>query len=724
MRRATSNDAGQLPYTWSMATAEQSLRYSVASLSWIRDFLKEELAPYQGRVGVVARMVLSATLIMLVVMTFRIPYGFQAAIFALIVPRESPRATVWSSAKTSIGMSISTAYVLLTIQPVINVPSLHFFWIIGSFFVAFYILSAMTDYITATTFTVVISVVVPLWDRHVTAETNVEDTLWIAFGAFVALAITSTVELLLARRKPGDEVISPLAQRLVAVEEMLTRLSEQGAVDEVRNKNVIRYAMAGTSRLRRLLRRSDYSPHYKEQMNAVLAAVGRLVDSAAIVTEFRGTVTSNDRARLGNLVGVIKTVRIDLLNRRIPESLRFSADGKASSNIPWLYVMEAMVSLIPQAFADSEAMGEYVPAVDDERRSKLFSADAFTSLRHAEFALRGCLAASIAYIIYNAIDWPGINTAVTTCLFTALSTIGSSRQKQVLRFTGAAVGGFVFGMGAQIFILPYVDTIFGFTLLFVFVTAVSAWFLTSSPRLSYFGFQVAFAFYLINLQGFAVVTSLAVARDRVVGVLLGLFTMWLVFDQLWGVPATEAMKKAFVLGFRLMAQVIREPLSDDPQVAKARRFSLRETIAENFDSVRTAGDAVLLEFGGARRAALEWRRRAQIAQAPLRTLYLIRMALWKYRAQTPGFELPTEVLTAQKEFDNQSAVVFDGIADRLEGKSSRETRDLQKSFEHLEQTASKVDSQQPRDPREPQVHALLALSRRSEQLTTWLAENI
>lgn len=282
----------------------------------------------------------------------------------------------------------------------------------------------------------------------------------------------------------------------------------------------------------------------------------------------------------------------------------------------------------------------------------------------------------------------------------------------------------MFGMGAQIFILPYVNTIFGFTLLFVFVTVVSAWFMTSSPRLSYFGVQVALAFYLINLQEFAVVTSLSVARDRVVGVLLGLFTMWLVFDQLWGMPAITQMKRLFVLDFRLMAEVMREPLSNDPQVAKARRFSLRETVMENFDSVRTAGDAVLLEFGASRREALEWRKRTQIAQPRLRTLYLIRMALWKYRAQTPGFELPTEVLAAQREFDNQSAVVFDGIADRLEGKSSWEKGDVQGSFEHLEQTAGKVDSQQPRDPREPQVHALLSLSRRSEQLTTWLAENI
>jgi multidrug resistance protein MdtO len=193
-----------------MATAAQSLRYSTASLSWIRDLLKEELAPYPGRVGMVARMVFSATLVMIICMVFRIPFGFQAALLALLVSRESPRATVWGSAKTSIAMGISAVYVLFTVRLVINFPSLHFFWIIGSFFLAFYILSAMTDYVTATSFPIVISVVVPLWDRQVTAQTNVEDTLWLAFGSFVGLAVTSAVELIVARRKPGNEVVSPL----------------------------------------------------------------------------------------------------------------------------------------------------------------------------------------------------------------------------------------------------------------------------------------------------------------------------------------------------------------------------------------------------------------------------------------------------------------------------------------------------------------------------------
>jgi multidrug resistance protein MdtO len=57
--------------------------------------------------------------------------------------------------------------------------------------------------------------------------------------------------------------------------------------------------------------------------------------------------------------------------------------------------------------------------------------------------------------------------------------------------------------------------------------------MTSSPRLSYLGLQAALAFYLINLSDFAIQTSLYPARGHIIGILLGLFMRWLVFDQLW-----------------------------------------------------------------------------------------------------------------------------------------------------------------------------------------------
>ena len=256
---------------------------------------------------------------------------------------------------------------------------------------------------------------------------------------------------------------------------------------------------------------------------------------------------------------------------------------------------------------------------------------------------------------------------MTTCLLTALSTIGASRQKQILRFAGAIVGGFVIGMGSQIFILPHLDSIGGFTVLFMVVTALASWVMTSSPRLSYFGLQVALAFYLINLQEFKIQTSLAVARDRVAGVMLGLFMMWLVFDQLWSAPAGVEMKRRFVLTFRLLAQLAREPVSTDIQATTKRSYALRETIDNEFDKVRALADGVLFEFGPSRQQDLAMRDHIRRWQPQLRTLFIMRIASLKYRFQVPGFELPEAIRLAQQAYDDRSAQMLEEMAERIEG---------------------------------------------------------
>ena len=108
-----------------------------------------------------------------------------------------------------------------------------------------------------------------------------------------------------------------------------------------------------------------------------------------------------------------------------------------------------------------------------------------------------------AYLAYHFFEWRGLNSSVATCMITALSTTGSSRRKQILRVAGAITGGLLFAIAAEVFLLPQMDSVFGFTILFGAVTVFSAWFATSSPRLSYYGLQVAFAFYIVHLRAFS-----------------------------------------------------------------------------------------------------------------------------------------------------------------------------------------------------------------------------
>jgi len=653
-----------------VGTLAHEIPHAPKPLTWLWEFLKHELAPYPGRFLTVARMVLAATLVMIICNTFRIPYAFLGGIYALLISRESPRATLSSAGTVLLLAASGVAYVLVSVQFVISVPLLHFLWNIGSLFLAFYALRVVTNYGAFVAFALVISLAVSIWERHVSAETNVEDTLRLLLVALIAVVVTSGVELVFRRVRPGDDIVVPVADRLAAIHSVLICYAEGRLVDRAAEEKVIRLGMLGTSTLRRALQRSDYSPQYRAQMSGVVALVGTLVDSTTALTQLSFEPSGSDQEHLRDLAVAVASIRSDLMYRRIPGLIQVNTEEEPH-RVPLLREMENTVALIPQAFAGSRSIDEYQAPAEEMPRPKLIAADAFANPEHFKFALKGCLAVSACYVFYNATDWPGMSIPVMlTCFLTAVSTIGTSRQRQVLRFAGFVVGGLLIGMSAQVFILPYVDSIVGFTIFFMLVTALAAWFMTSSPRLSFFGLQLGAVFFVINInQKFARETSLYVARDRVAGVFLGLLMMWLIFDQLWGAPASIEMRRTFISTLRLLAQLAREPVSADIRSATQRTSALRDTINTKFDNVRSLADGVLLEFGPSRRQNLALRDRIRRWQPQLRALFIMRSASLKYRLHLPGFVLPDAVIGSLQAYDERSAQLLENIADRMEGKT-------------------------------------------------------
>jgi multidrug resistance protein MdtO len=236
--------------------------------------------------------------------------------------------------------------------------------------------------------------------------------------------------------------------------------------------------------------------------------------------------------------------------------------------------------------------------------------------------------------------------------------------------------------------------------------------------------QVALAFYLINLQEFKMQTSLAVARDRVAGILLGLFIMWLVFDQLWGTRAAIEMKRTFVSSLRLLAQLAREPLSTDQRIAIRRGITLRETINANLDKVRALADGVLFEFGSSRHGDLELRKHIRRWNPELRTLFVMRIASLKYRLQLPGFELPERVRRRQQEYDDYSARILEEIADGIEHNVAQPTDTAGDSEKFLKGTLQELQAEEYQPLPIARVRSLVTLLHGIDGLTASLAAEI
>lgn len=98
-------------------------------------------------------------------------------------------------------------------------------------------------------------------------------------------------------------------------------------------------------------------------------------------------------------------------------------------------------------------------------------------------------------------------------------------------------------------------------------------------------------------------------------------------------------------------------------------------------------------------------------------LFLTEIALWNYRAQLPGFELPPALVTQQRQFDESFALTQEGMADRLEGRSSS----FEDSVAHHEGNAYAKAPEATFSDRDP---ALLSLLRRIQNLTTALTQEI
>jgi len=120
-----------------------------------------------------------------------------------------------------------------------------------------------------------ICVGVPLWDRHVSAERNVEDTLWLCLASAIGVVVTLGVETIVfanqargghrrGRRGPPcrrRKLVSVFCQQLLC---RPTRASKRSAPSHGRNVM-----------LRRILQRSAYAPDYAEQMGASNRSYGK-----------------------------------------------------------------------------------------------------------------------------------------------------------------------------------------------------------------------------------------------------------------------------------------------------------------------------------------------------------------------------------------------------------------------------------------------------------------
>ena len=640
---------------------------------WFREFIRWEVAPYPGRVNTVVRMTVTVTLIMFIVVTFRIPNAFLAALFSILIARENLAATWRGGRIVVLAFVAASLYTLLGMMLFRGYPITHFFWVIGSLYLVFFVIRTTTNYAAAAAFAVPIGVALPVWDGSLPSQAQVEGTLWPVLIIAIGAGVTLGTEALYRIFDHSDPLITSVDDLLFVVQQLAESIARLHAAPKRIVDRLLQYQMIGTGRLRVTLQRQGVSPTQRAQRSALISLAGRLIGLAADLERAPSQPGGDDAIRLRALSEKLGAIRIELRESGSISASPSVLEGQPSSSLPMLQEMERTVALITEVFQRDEILDGSRNAPGRDWWRSPFVPDAFQNPEYLRFAFAGCLAASVCYVLYNALAWPGIFICVLTCIVTALSSIGTSLQAQFLRLAGFVAGGLILGISAQILILPNIDSIFGFALFFAAGTAIAAWFATSSPRLSFFGVQMALAFYFVNLQGSHIQTDLTIARDKLVGVLLGILAMGFIFDRFGTKSDAEQLQKLLVRNVRMLAQLAVCPVTRERAVGVSQMRRLASQINDNFAGLESQTDAARFEFEFRRRREKDVAEcgRIQRAQPAMRSIYLLELSLLSHRGRR---EIDSELTQQQTQaldhflnkFSDQLTHIAAWIADEEE----------------------------------------------------------
>ena len=275
-----------------------------------------------------------------------------------------------------------------------------------------------------------------------------------------------------------------------------------------------------------------------------------------------------------------------------------------------------------------------------------------------QYALKGTLAASICYALYQALNWPGISTCVVTAVIAMQSSFGGSVQKSVVRLLGAIVGA-AMALGIITLIMPNMDTVASVVVVLSIPFFVAGWIVTGSSKVSYAGLQCAMAVALVLLNRLGPTTNLAPAGDRIFGVFIGIVVMGFVSLALWPNFAGKTLQKKLSDTMRALAKISRKMT----ELAHNRFDLVTGHAHRELAAALTLYDESLHEFGS-REAATESDRQKSLALiSRLQEIFLSLLAVNRRRTALEQKKVPAVWQQRLQTLDEAIAKRLEMLAD-------------------------------------------------------------
>jgi multidrug resistance protein MdtO len=645
------------------------------------DFLRRELAPFPGRGLATCRIVVACVVVLVVCMTLRVPEAHLAVWVVFKIALEESGETLLTGIVALVAITVAIVLALFLLFIAMDQAWLRFCLIGVMAAVALFLRRTFVIGTFGFVLGLVSIIVLTVPDFVPAPELIVRATLWIwpVFALGIAGAVAAN--LLIAPTDPARLLREELVKRVCAAEGAIARrLGRPADAPEA-----ARFAMSGVARLLALLRSAEVlhpsvRPRHAQQ-SAVITLVDRLVTAAEALDILSLEPHGGEREWLEALAAACARVRRALEDGATltpaPSRNPSLPAGHGSAMLPVIAELEHVVALLQQALGpEGVAGGALTAGAPEPPRRSLFVADAFRNPEYVRYALKGALAVMICYLLQSAVDWPGIRTCIITCMIVGLTSEGATIQKGILRIAGALVGG-AMGFLAIMLVIPGTESITSLALLVAAGTAVAAWVYVGSACISYAGVQIAFAFYVCVIQGFAPSWDFYTIRDRLIGILLGNAVITMVFLSVWPVRAGAAMWASFASALRAMADLARVGSRSDDQTVVAREIQgLRLQAYRHFATAQQSVEEEAFEWTASGADVAAARDRFQAATAEAQSVFLTQLAVASQRPNVAPSELPEGLVTGARRFDAVVAESLDVIADRAETAATRDPPDL------------------------------------------------
>jgi multidrug resistance protein MdtO len=603
---------------------------------------------------------------MLLAVIFRIPGAVLGASFPILISRENLKATRKTASQIGLACSIGTAEIIVGGMLTAGSPFLHVMWVIASLFAVFYAISSLNFSSASLTLSAVVAIGIRLWDYPISAEARVERTLYTLLSILIGCMASVLIETAFSKKDPPDTLFEGISGRLVLIETLLSRASAAGFTSSTITTQLARSAAKGVDDLSVLLATSSYDSAFRDLLATVIALTRQLIELGSNLAESAPLLSFEDQARCRAIVRDLGSIRSSLARMECPEWNDLPFTSHASN--PILIEIEDTTSLIAQSLCSERFRIHWrLPTAVPTAPISEFVVDAFRNSEHSRFAVRGTLSALLCYLFYMSAGWMGLVSSLLTCTLTARRLTGGGRQRQTLRFAGFLVGAGVIGLATEVFVLPQLNTIAEYALLFASVVWIGSWVATSGPRIAFAGFQIVLSYSLVNLNKFTINTSLVPARDAVLGIVLGIVAMWLVFDHLWAQTSSTSARDLFLGTLRNLA-IFKAVSTEASEEAILRLSAESSRINRDFDKLRDLADMYAFEaFPKKPRESLV-NRSIRVLLPELRAFLLVKVGLMQHRSLVVA--RMGEMLA--QEVDEEASSALHRLANAIERESAEE----------------------------------------------------